>query len=65
MNPNEQIDTTPLTDDERYELMETEADIKGEVLQDDDVDDPRWPFNQDEQDFIKTQQYERSLRHDN
>ena len=64
MNPNEQLDTRPLTDDERYELMETEADLKDAVLMDDDVDDERWSFNQDEQDFIKTQQYERSTRHD-
>ena len=59
-----QIDTTPLTDDERYELMETEADIKGEVLQDDDVDDPRWETSEDERNFVKQQQYERSIRHD-
>jgi len=65
MNPNEQIDTTPLTDDERYELQDYEQAIKDNVLMDDDVDDPRWETSEDERNFVKQQQYERSTRHDN
>ena len=65
MNPNEQIDTTPLTDDERYDLQDYEQAIKDNVLMDDDVDDPRWETSEDERNFVKQQQYERSTRHDN
>ena len=61
---NNQLDTRPLTDDERYELMETEADLKDAVLMDDDVDNPRWETSHDEQDFVKQQQYERTTRYD-
>ena len=65
MNPNKQIDTTPLTDDERYDLQDYEQAIKDNVLMDDDVDDPRWETSEDERNFVKQQQYERSTRHDN
>lgn len=65
MNPNEQHDTTPLTDEERYELQDYEQAIKDNVLMDDDVDDPRWETSEDERNFVKQQQYERSTRHDN
>ena len=57
MNPNEQIDTTPLTDDERYDLQDYEQAIKDNVLMDDDVDDPRWETSEDERNFVKQQQY--------
>ena len=65
MNQNEQHDTTPLTDDERYDLQDYEQAIKDNVLMDDDVDDPRWETSEDERNFVKQQQYERSTRHDN